>query len=231
RADAYELAAALAAGENESGAKGPGQGKLCNRLERKREARPGARLKNFVEAALPGAREEIARHEAAMQAIKEKAQALGQEIKAAVQAAATPEAKREVGKSYEPKVRAIAAEIVDERLNHEQKMLDLRKANREQAVDMTFKLIVGRALAKKEGLGPGPKPPRENLREKMRERREKREGENAPGANPQTPPSPPPPQQGEGEPPQPAPSGQPPQADAEQAIADELAAALEQALL
>ncbi len=197
-----------------------------------REGRPGERPRNFIEENLPGAKEEIARHEEVMKAIKDKAKTLAEEIKAAIQAAATPEAKREVSKSYEPKIRAIAAEIVDERLNHDQKMLELRKANRDQAVDKTVKMIIGGALAKKDGMGAGPLPLRENLREKIRERRAKHEGESASGANPQ-PPATPPSHSEEGESSQPPAPNPSPQADAdsEQAIADELTAALEQALL
>jgi len=224
------MAAALAAGEKGDGSPPLrfGGGEKWPKMDR--EGRPGERIKNLTEENLPGAKEELARHQEAMKAIQEKAKALAQAIKAASETAATPEARREVGKSYEPKIRAIAAEIVDERLNHEQKMLDLRKANREQAVNMAFKFIIMRALGEK--LGPESRPLRESLREKMHDRREKRESENR-GANAEKrqplqkcETSLPPAEREEGEPSAPP----PPSTNVEQAIADELAEALEQAL-
>jgi hypothetical protein len=204
---------------------------------------PGAgqgpeKMKQWVEQNLPGAKEEFARHEAAMKAIGEKAKALGEEIKAAVQAATTPEARREVVKSYDPKIRAIAGEMVDEKLAFDQKMLDLRKANREQAVDGMFKMIMLKAAvdkAKENGKGGDlkekAKDKREERREAREERREKR-GQDE-GSQPTPPAQTPQPKAGQGDAPPASGGNQPPPPGGgtpDEQIANEIAAALEKAL-
>lgn len=92
------------------------------------------RMKEMMEQ-IPGAEEEMKRHTEAREAIREKVKALAESIRDQVQQAETPEARQQILEGKKADFTALAGEMVDENLNHAQKMVDLRKANRDAVVD------------------------------------------------------------------------------------------------
>lgn len=95
---------------------------------------------------LPGAKEEFKRHQEAMKAIREEGKALHEKVRESMKNAEGEEERKALMEQNKGAMREIASKTFDEMINHQQKMLDLRKANKEAILDN---------MAKRMKKGPG----------------------------------------------------------------------------
>ncbi len=179
----------MAQDENENGPRCRQRNENNQEGRRHRRGNRCGRMRGMMAKNLPGAKEEMERHMQAMKAIREKIMALGKELKETVKNTEGKDAKKQVLEGAKDKLKSLASEIVDERINHAQKMLELLKANREQAVEKVTKMLM-RAGAKHHqrmrGRGNNGERPEGMMRQRrFRDQRGQRNGQGTPGDRPQ----------------------------------------------
>ncbi len=149
-ARAQEEAGGKAEGGKQEGRRGMDRRRdMRKKIQQRRE-----KMRERVAKNLPGAEEEFERHEAAMQAIHEKIRGLAEQMKPELKDAKDADAREQVAAKHGEQLKALAGEIVDERLLHRENMLGLEKANRDAAVERLAGML-SKAGRRRGNAGPG----------------------------------------------------------------------------
>lgn len=107
---------------------------------------------------LPGAKEIIEAHQKAIMALNEKAKETTKAVHEEFKGKEEKPAKEEIAELMKEKLKPIATEMVDERISFAQKMVDLQKANKEDAVQKTVNMMlmrIGKAFKDRKQRGVG----------------------------------------------------------------------------
>ncbi|MBN2711539.1 MAG: hypothetical protein JXR97_03775 [Planctomycetes bacterium] len=132
------------------------EGKKGERGERGQRGERGGmgQMQEKMIGDLPGGKEEIERHKAAVEAIQAKAKAIAPKVREAMQAA-KPDERKTVMEGFKEQFKAIASEMFDENMTHAQKVIDLKKANKDDQVEKILKRMMtmgtGEKMRKHEG--------------------------------------------------------------------------------